>query len=46
MFEYDGFLFFSYVFWLGDFNYRINEIIDNIKGFCGKKEYFVLWKYD
>jgi len=36
----------SYVFWLGDLNYRINETIDNIKGICGKKEYSTLWKHD
>ena len=46
MFEHDGCLFFSYVFWLGDLNYRINETIDNIKGLCGKKEYSTLWKHD
>lgn len=46
LFEHDGSLFFSYVFWLGDFNYRINETIDNIKGLCGKKEYSALWKHD
>ena len=46
MFEHDGCLFFSFVFWLGDLNYRINETIDNIKGLCGKKEYSTLWKHD
>ena len=38
--------FFSYVFWLGDLNYRINETIDNIKGLCGKQEYSALWQHD
>ena len=46
LFEHDNSLFFSYVFWLGDLNYRINEAIDNIKGLCGKKEYSTLWKHD
>lgn len=46
LFENDDSLFFSYVFWLGDLNYRINETIDNIKGICGKKEYSTLWKHD
>ena len=38
--------FYSYVFWLGDFNYRINETIENIKGLCGKQEYSALWPHD
>ena len=37
---------YSYVFWLGDFNYRINETIENIKGLCGKQEYSALWPHD
>ena len=40
------FLSFSYVFWLGDLNYRINETIDNIKGLCAKNDYPALWKHD
>lgn len=38
--------FYSYIFWLGDFNYRINETIENIKGLCGKQEYSALWPHD
>ena len=40
------FLSFSYVFWLGDLNYRINETIDNIRGLCAKNDYPALWKHD
>lgn len=36
----------SYVFWLGDLNYRINETIDNIKGLCAKNDYPALWEHD
>lgn len=36
----------SYVFWMGDLNYRINETIENIKGLCAKQEYSTLWEHD
>ncbi|KAK3737478.1 hypothetical protein QZH41_008360, partial [Actinostola sp. cb2023] len=36
----------DYVFWLGDFNYRINESSENIKGLCSRQEYSSLWQHD
>ena len=37
---------FSYVFWLGDLNYRINESVENIQGLVAKKDYASLWPHD
>ena len=34
------------MFWLGDFNYRINEAANTIKELCSKQEYSTLWEYD
>ncbi|KXJ17018.1 phosphatidylinositol 4,5-bisphosphate 5-phosphatase A isoform X2 [Exaiptasia diaphana] len=36
----------DYVFWLGDFNYRINESSENIKALCSGQEYTSLWQHD
>ncbi|EDO41897.1 predicted protein, partial [Nematostella vectensis] len=36
----------DYIFWSGDFNFRINESIENIKGACSRQEYASLWQHD